>query len=280
MNRTALPQAFDLEQTFSCGQCFRWHRTEDNFWEGTALGKTLRIRQTENMLEFSCSKEEFETLWAHYFDLDGDYPAMQKRLGTFHPILKEAIHYAPGIRILRQDSWEALCSFIISQNNHIPRIIGIIDRLCALCGEPLKEEIFAFPTPEALAAQTVESLSEIRAGFRAKYLCSAAALVSSGALCLEQLSDAPISQGREALRTIYGVGAKVAECALLYGFHKMEAFPMDVWMKRGMEILFPGIAPEDFGDCAGLAQQYIFHYSRMHPALFRGEKSDTIGRNL
>lgn len=271
MNRIALPPAFDLAQTFSCGQCFRWRPRKDArgiYWEGIAQGVFLQIRQEENSLAFSCSQEEFQKVWVPYFDLDTDYRAYQQKLSAFHPILKEAIRYAPGIRILRQDPWEALCSFIISQNNHIPRIAGIIDRLCQLCAEAVRPDVFAFPSPQALALQTVESLGEIRAGFRAKYLCAAASLVSRGSLSLEQVAQVPLVNGREALQRIYGVGPKVAECALLYGFHKMEAFPMDVWMKRAMEVLFPGMAPQDFGDCAGLAQQYIFHYSRMHPELF------------
>lgn len=276
MTRIPLPPAFDLRQTFTCGQCFRWQPEEspngNALWTGIAQGRKLKICQRENALDISCSKAEFETFWAVYFDLQADYPGMQKRLAAFHPILREAIQYAPGIRILRQAPWEALCSFIISQNNHIPRIMGIIQRLCALCGEPLEGEEYAFPTAAILAGHTLESLAEIRAGFRAKYLLSAADLVSSDVIDLEGIDKNSLAYGRETLQKIMGVGPKVAECALLYGFHKTEAFPMDVWMKRAMAVLFPGMDPADFGDCAGLAQQYIFHYSRMHPELFSTQR--------
>ena len=258
---------FDLEQTLCCGQCFRWARTERGFF-GIAMGKTLSLSLEKDGILFEGIKErEFHKIWVPYFDLEQDYGEIRRALSQVHPVLKEAAAYAPGIRILRQDPWETLCTFIISQNNNIPRIQGIISRLCACFGERCGET-FLFPSPERLSTLSVEDLAPIRCGFRAKYLLDAARRVVSGQLPLEQLRKLPLPQARQELMSVYGVGKKVADCVLLYGLHRLDAFPLDVWMNRAMEVLFPNIGPEDFGPFAGIAQQYIFHYSRRHPELF------------
>ena len=199
--------------------------------------------------------------------MDFDYAGVRAQLCQAHPDLTKMAEFAPGIRLLRQDPWEALCSFIISQNNNIPRIQGIVQRLCQHFGQRTPDG-FLFPTPERMAALTVEGLAPLRSGFRAKYLLSAAQLVSAGQVDLEALRVMPMEEARASLMQIVGVGPKVAECALLYGLHRLEAFPMDVWMKRAMAALFPGYQPEDFGEYAGIAQQYIFHYSRSNPKIF------------
>lgn len=269
----SLPLSFDLAQTLDCGQAFRWRQlpSEDGFpiWEGAAFGKALRLQQTPDALLFFCPQEDLESTWQDYFDLEKDYAAKRAQLSAISPVLAQAIAFAPGIRILRQEPWEALCSFILSQNNHIPRIKGILERLCSLWGSPIPGgSLHAFPTPETLACLTVEDLAPLRAGFRAKYLLDAAQKVASGEVDLEKTARLPPEFGRNELQKIFGVGPKVAECALLYGFHKTECFPMDVWMKRAMAQLLPGRSPLEFGENAGLAQQYIFHYSRMHPEIF------------
>lgn len=278
---------FDLGQTLDCGQCFRWEETgrgpDFSVWEGVALGHRLSIRQETRAdgggtLTFFCTEQEFETLWAPYFDLDCDYDRLRDGLSELSPVLREAAAFAPGIRILRQEPWEALCSFIISQNNNIPRIKGIISRFCALCGEELSPGVFAFPTPERVAGMDLDGLAPIRAGFRAKYILGAAKAVAGGEVDFAEIARSPVEFGRSELQKIYGVGPKVAECALLYGFHKTACFPMDVWMKRAMEVLLPDRAPEEFEEAAGLAQQYIFHYSRMHPELFKA--GDTPNKRL
>ena len=265
----------DLAQTLDCGQAFRWQPVllpgDKTAWRGVAHGHVLTVWQEEDTFCFDCTEDEFNTVWYNYFDFQTDYAALRDELSALHPVLKDAAAYAPGIRILRQDPWEALCSFIISQNNNIVRIKGIVDRLCTLLGQPIlcgADTLYAFPTPEALAACTVEDLAPLRAGFRAKYLIDAAKRVHSGELDLNALVTAPVCEAREKLMTIHGVGPKVAECALLYGLHQTCCFPMDVWMKRAMQLL-PGVTPESFGDTAGIAQQYIFHYARMHPELFK-----------
>lgn len=262
--------AFDLEQTLSCGQCFRWEKQGDRRFFLFFGGKSLTVwedLQTQTVVFEGVSEEEFLSVWADYFDLRTDYDAIRQTLSGCGPVLEEAAAFAPGIRILRQDPWEALCTFIISQNNNIPRIKGIVARLCENFGAPVSGG-FAFPAPTALAGLSPEDLAPLRCGFRAAYLCSAARLVADGTVDLEQLRTLPLPAAREMLQQIHGVGPKVAECVLLYGLHRLECFPMDVWMKRVMARLFPGKDETFFGPYAGVAQQYLFHYSRLHPHLF------------
>ncbi|WP_099205039.1 DNA-3-methyladenine glycosylase family protein [Scatolibacter rhodanostii] len=265
-------KCFDLEQTLNCGQSFRWkeiEKTEEySIWEGIAFGRLLQIRQDEDELTFFCSQQDYETVWYDYFDLAVNYEEMRETLAKQSEPLKEATKFAPGIRILRQDAWEALASFLFSQNNNIPRIKGIIERFAELCGEPI-DGGFTFPAVETVAKMTVKDLEPIRAGFRAKYIIAAARAIVESKVDLQAIREKDIHFGRYELQKIHGVGPKVAECTLLYGFHKTEAFPLDVWMKRAMNKLFPGKSPEEFGKHAGLAQQYIFHYSRMHAELFQ-----------
>ncbi len=255
---------FDLPQTLDCGQTFRWDICKEHPRRiiGIAFGRYLELEQTSTHILFcNTTKEEFLQIWAPYFDLHRDYRAIQKELCHSHAVLQKAAEYAPGIRILQQEPWEALCCFILSQNNNIPRIKGIVARLCEYFGEKI-DGGYAFPSAECLANCTVKDLAPIRSGFRAKYLLSAAQKVCDGSIMLEDMKTQPIAQVREQLMTIHGVGPKVAECVALYGLHRLEAFPMDVWMKRAMAQLLPGKTAEDFGAFAGIAQQYIFHYAR------------------
>lgn len=258
----------NLQQTLDCGQCFRWQVLPDREYRGIVFGRKLTItEQNGTVLFHGVTAAEFESLWIPYFDLDFDYAAVRESFAEMHPALKKAAKFAPGIRLLQQDPWEALCSFILSQNNNIPRIKGLVDRLCQLLGEE-KDGFYGFPTPERLAEQTVDTLAPVRSGFRAKYLIDAAQKVCDGTVDLNALYHLPMEEARRSLTQIYGVGDKVAECALLYGFHRLEAFPMDVWMKRAMAVLLPGYTPEQLGPYAGIAQQYLFHYSRCNAELF------------
>lgn len=261
--------SFNLEQTFECGQCFRWSKTDCGTYSGVAFGKALTISQKDTTVTLQgCNKNDFENVWYSYFDLGTDYDEIKNSLASLHPVLKEAQQYAPGIRILNQEPWEALCSFIISQNNNIPRIKGIIDRLCRQYGEPIDDNLYAFPTAERLSRCTADDLAPLRSGFRAKYIVDAAAKAATNEINLHEIKKMPVEQARKELMKIKGVGPKVADCTMLYSMGKKECFPMDVWMKRAMEVLFPNLTPEDFGTNAGIAQQYIFHYSRMNPQLF------------
>jgi len=177
--------------------------------------------------------------------------------------LKAASGFAGGIRILRQDPWEALCSFIISQNNNIPRIKGIVERLCASFGEEIKEGFYSFPAAEKIATLTLEDLAPLRSGFRAKYILDGAKRVADGEIDLDALKELALDEARQELMKIYGVGEKVADCTLLFGLSHIDAFPKDVWIKKAMAKLFDGSLPECAAPYAGIAQQYIFHYARM-----------------
>lgn len=261
----------DLAQTLDCGQSFRWVDTGDGF-RGIAFRREVTMRLEGDTLYIdNASEEDFENIWRSYLDLDLDYGKIREEIGNLHPVLREASSYAPGIRILRQEPWEALCTFIISQNNNIKRIKGIVERLCESFGDEISGG-FAFPTAESLASLDRSELAPLRAGFRDKYILDAAKKTAAGEINLEACYTLPYDEARAELMKIKGVGVKVADCTLLFGMHRIEAFPVDVWMKRALEILFPGMTASDFGEYAGIAQQYIFHYSRMHPELFVAKK--------
>lgn len=254
---------FALKDTLECGQCFRWDQQEDGSFLGIAGNRLLRIRQQEDALYvYGCESADWEGVWADYFDFREDYTRFQKAL-SFDPVCCEAMKLAGGIHILRQDPWETLCSFIISQNNNIPRIKGIISRLCALLGDPLTEGCYSFPGPERLAALSVEDLAPLRAGFRAKYLLDAAQKVADGTVDFDAVRAASLEEGEQLLRQIHGVGPKVAQCVLLFGFHKMDAFPVDVWMKKVLSQFYPDGFPAAAKPYGGIAQQYLFHYARL-----------------
>ena len=259
---------FELKDTLMCGQCFRFKENADGSFTGVAFAKKLTLSKTGDTLVLYTSEQDFINIWQSYFDLELDYGKIKEELSLVHPTLKEAARFAPGIRILRQEPFEALISFIISQNNNIKRISGIVERLCENWGEEIEDGIYAFPTPEALGKLTAEDLAPIRAGFRARYIEDAVRKVISGEVDLKALEAMTFEDAKEELIKIKGVGSKVADCVLLYGFHKLRGFPMDVWMKRAMAVLFPEFSGEDFGEYAGIAQQYIFHYARLHPELF------------
>ena len=250
---------FSLRDTLNCGQCFRWEEQPDESFRGIINGKAVVARQEDDLLFLDAAEEE-RSFWRSYFDLDTDYDTMRHCFSA-DTTLKLACEKAGGIRLLRQDPWETLCSFIISQNNNIPRIKGIITRLCEQFGEPTKDG-YTFPSPEALAGRSIEDLAPLRAGFRAKYILDAADKVSSGRLNLTALAEMPLDEARTQLMTIHGVGPKVAECALLYGFHRLEAFPVDTWIRKALTRYYPDGFP-DFAEPRGVAQQFLFHYIRL-----------------
>ena len=264
-------RCLDLRQTLDCGQAFRWSPLPDGRWTGVAGRRPLTLRADQgpdgavSLTLFHTTQSAYETFWRPYFDLDRDYAAILTAISG-HPVLAQATAVAGGIRLLRQDPWEALCSFIISQNNNIPRIKGIIQRLCAAFGDPLEsggaEPVYAFPAPERLAGLELPDLAGLRAGFRAKYILDAARQVSGGLVELSALSRLPLGEARASLMRIKGVGPKVADCALLFGAGRIEAFPADVWIKRAMKLLFNGRLPDCAIPYAGIVQQYIFHYAR------------------
>lgn len=252
---------FDLAQTLDCGQAFRWSVDERGVWCGIAGGRFIKLYRIDNDIVIDgADRTDFEDFWFDYFDLNRDYADIIKKISD-NDTVRVAAEFGSGIRILRQQPWEALCSFIISQNNNIPRIKGIIERLCKTFGDKI-EGGYTFPTAERLAALTVEDLSPLRCGFRAKYILDAAKRVASGEIVLEDLKTAHFDDAREILMQIKGVGPKVADCVLLFGLGHIEAFPRDVWIKRAMTELFDGCLPQSAIEYAGIVQQYIFYYIR------------------
>lgn len=268
--------SFSAKDTLSSGQCFRW--TERNgVMCGTAFGRYIEVKQDGGSLTiFGADAEEYDRIWRGYFDLDRDYDGIRDIVTEIEPRLEDAAEYASGVHILAQEPWEALCSFVISQNNNIPRIRGIIRKLClnygekALRGEYADDEADgrAFPTAEALASVPEETFKEFGCGYRAAYLVEVSRRVAGGEIDLEYIKRAPIDEARKILRSIKGVGPKVAECALLYGFGRLECFPVDVWIRRALETEFTGGTALIGHEYAGVAQQYIFEYIRRHPEKF------------
>lgn len=257
---------FDLDQTFDCGQCFRFEKINETFM-GIVANKDIKLRQYGDKIIFqNTTYKDFKEFWYDYFDLDTDYFEICSKLSKLHPVLEKACLECSGIRILKQEPWETLCSFIISQNNNIPRIKKIIRSLCTLYGEKT-EYGFSFPSFKKIASMEISDLEPIKCGFRAKYILDAAKKVSNGFIDFENIKNSNYQDAKNSLMKIYGVGPKVADCVLLYGFHKLEAFPMDVWMKKIMNKFFKDKSPDFFGKFAGIAQQYLYHYTRMHPEI-------------
>ncbi len=252
---------FDLQQTLDCGQAFRWTLKDNGAWRGVARGKYIELEKRDNDIVIKGSSEkDFYEIWEDYFDLKRDYGEIIVSISE-NEVLKAASEFGNGIRILNQDPWEALCSFIISQNNNIPRIKGIVERLCENFGSKCGEG-FTFPSAQTVSKLTLDDLSVLRAGFRAKYILDAANKVARGEIDLEALKLMDFETAREVLMTIKGVGPKVADCALLFGLGHIEAFPRDVWIKRALAELFDGELPPCAQKYAGIVQQYIFYYIR------------------
>lgn len=266
---------FNLVHTFECGQCFRWNIRPDGSYVGVHMGKALRIaRFGEQITFFDTTENDFKTTWKKYFDLERDYKKIQTHLSS-DPVLKNAIKEGSGIRILAQDPFETIISFIISANNNIPRIKLIIERLCALYGDKINaygETYYSFPDAKTLSLLTREDLAPIKAGFRDKYILDAAKKVHSGEVDIDSIFKMDYESAKDELKKIKGVGEKVANCILLFGFGKLNAFPVDVWIRRIIEhYYFNGneagcdineFAHERFGELGGFAQQYLFYYAR------------------
>jgi len=261
-----------LRDAFRCGQCFRWKEDGGGTWEGVVRGRVIRIRQDGEFLNIrGVSGEEYDGWLRGYLGLDVDYDRILRILSQ-DSVLREAIAYSPGIRVLRQDFWETLCTFILSQNNNIPRITSLVERLCAAFGRPLEGGWHAFPDSGVLAALREEDLSPLRAGYRSAYILDAARRVASGEISGPALAGMTLGEARKTLLGIHGVGPKVAECVLLFGAGRLDAFPLDVWMKRVMRRHYPGGLPDYALPYAGIAQQYLFHFART------SEKSENAGR--
>lgn len=252
---------FSLTDTLECGQCFRAQKLDEHCYLVFAGTQSAVFSQKGDLLY--CSEEtyaQWDSFWKSYFDFSTDYTSFLEEF-CGDPLLESACKSFGGIHILRQDPWEALCSFILSSNNNIPRIRGIVDRLCTLLGER-NPNGYSFPCAERLAGCTLEDLMPIRAGFRAKYILDAAQKVASQIISLDAIKEADLQTARAELQKINGVGKKVAECALLYGFHRFDAFPIDVWINRILTEYYPNGISRQIQSCPGVAQQILFHYIR------------------
>ena len=256
---------FNILNTFECGQCFRFNKIDDFTYRGVVFDKVISISAKNNQYIIKgITLNDFENTFINYFDLNLDYKKIKSELSNISKSLNLACNYSQGIRILNQDPWEALCSFIISQNNNIPRIKSIIEKLCLKFGEKIYDNFYTFPKASVLATLKESDLNDIKCGFRDKYILDAARKVSNLEVDLAKISKLAIKDARNELMKIKGVGPKVAECELLYGMHRLEAFPIDTWMKKALKTLFSDISIENLGQYAGVAQQYIFHYFRMN----------------
>ena len=270
-------ESFVISQTLECGQCFCFTQIGEENYIIVAYGKILNIYCDGTDIVFkNTTEEEFNNIWYNYFDFGRNYNDIKKKISENDEILQKAVEYAPGIRILNQDRFECLISFIISQNNRIPMIKKVISNISKKYGRYIGsvdgEEYYAFPNPEELIKADEAGLMECKTGFRAKYIIDAVQKVIHGEINLNA-DDMDTETLRKMLMTIKGVGPKVADCTMMFSFGRCETFPTDVWVKRIMsELYFNGReasvkeihqkAEECFGDYAGYAQQYLFNYAR------------------
>lgn len=269
---------FLLEHTFDNGQCFRWNREADGSYTGVAFRKAVNIGYIDGTLILdNTTLKDFHGVWKNYLDLGRDYGAIKKKLTAKDSAMGQAVGYGGGMRILQQEKWETLISFILSQNNNITRIKKCVESLCAAHGSAIGmyrgKMRYAFPAPEVLARLTPEELDTCRLGYRAKYIVETAKRIAEdGGKTLNSLGEARLEEAYQYLLSLSGVGPKVANCIMLFSMGKYESFPLDVWIKRVMNRVYhieegnlkgmQEYAAEHFGGYGGIAQQYLFYYAR------------------
>ena len=274
--------SFELADIFDCGQCFRWNKQDDGSYTGVFKNNVMNVQKSENTVTFKgICDGNIEEIVRDYFDLDRDYDEIKKELSKIDENVKTSIEYGKGIRILNQDLWEMIISYIISANNNIPRIKGIIERLSKAYGKEIDwngEKYYSFPTAEELKDVTVEDFRKLGTGFRDIRLYETTHMILDGKVNLVQLQNNPNTlEVREQLLSLSGVGPKVADCILLFStLKRFEVFPIDVWVRRVMNELYiknpdenkvnkkeiEKLAKEKFGNLAGIAQQYLFYWKR------------------
>jgi len=268
---------FELDQILECGQCFHFEKLDNKEYVIIAFSKLLHIKQTnDKVVLYKTSMDEYNNVWKQYFDMDRDYSLIKDALIKKDDKLKDSISSMNGIRILNQDFFEMLISFIISQNKQIPHIkqlvFDISKKYGTYIGNVGEKEYYTFPQPEVLKKLTIEDWKVLKTGFRAPYLYDAVDKISTKAIDRELLDTLTTEEMRNVLMNIKGVGEKVANCVILFSLGRREAFPIDVWMKRIMENIYFGketskteiekLAKELYGEYGGYAQQYLFHYGR------------------
>lgn len=274
--------SFELKDIFDCGQCFRWNIQEDGSYTGVIKAGVINVKKEKNVIIFTGNcNGNIKEIVEKYFDLDRNYEIIKEKLSNIDKYMKESIEYGKGIRILNQDLWEMIISFIISANNNIPRIKGIIERLSTSYGDKIEwngKKYYTFPTPEQLKNITVEEYRKLGLGFRDIRLYQTTQMILQKKVNLDEMkTNMDTQEIRNKLLTLSGVGPKVADCILLFSdLKRFEVFPIDVWVRRVMNDLYikekdetkinktkiEKIASEKFGNLAGLAQQYLFYWRR------------------
>lgn len=290
--------SFELKDIFECGQCFRWNEQEDRSYIGVIKNGVIQVKKEKKICkemngerEINKTKEiitftgkcdgNFKEIVEEYFDLNRDYEKIKRQLENIDEYLKTSIEYGKGIRILNQDLWETIISFIISANNNIPRIKGIIERISQKYGNEIEwneKKYYTFPTPDQLKDVTVQEFRNLGLGFRDIRLYETTQMILNKEVDLEKLRKNPNTQEvRNELLKLSGVGPKVADCILLFSdLKRFDVFPIDVWVRRVMNDLYiresdeskvsktkiEKLAEEKFGDLKGLAQQYLFYWRR------------------
>lgn len=252
--------SFCIQQIADSGQCFRIYQLTDNIWRVIAKGKHVDVQELKKgQHKFLCSDDDFYSTWYDYFDFGTNYGHIKDMiLSQNDPYLINAIKFGYGIRILRQDCWEALISFVISQQNNIPNIRKVIKKLCCNSEQ--------FPSADVLKNYSIDELRDLRMGYRAEYIHDIAQRVASGKFDLNALKNLPYSEALKKLMTLHGVGVKVANCVALFGLHHTEAFPIDVWINRIIQKRYSGrFDYSKFGNAAGIIQQYMYFYERSLP---------------
>ncbi len=256
---------FDLEQICNSGQCFRMEKLEENKYRVIANDRCLDIYQKDGECIFNCSLEEFAEIWEEYFDLKEDYKFYIDQINPKDTYLLNAAGMGRGIRILNQDLWEMIVSFLISQQNNIVRIRRCIQNICREYGEEKKtasgESYYAFPKPDVLACLEEDDLKACNLGYRSKYVVRAAKAVVSGDIDLQAIEKMKYAEAKKELLKIFGVGIKVADCICLFGLHHLEAFPVDTHINQALEKHYKrGFPKRRYKGFEGILQQYIFYY--------------------
>lgn len=272
---------FLINQILECGQCFRYKKLDEMSYRVIAKGLVLHVKQDGQELQFDCDEEVYDDVWRDYFDMERDYVSVMDGLRKKDHYLKEAIMLCHGVRILQQDVFEMLITFILSQNKSIPQISVLVDRLAENYGEKIETdlnglgglELYSFPSSEQMQHATEEELRALKVGFRAPYIIDAVEKVVNGSVNLKRIHHMDTVDAREMLMSIKGVGRKVADCVLLFGCGKMDVFPIDVWVRRIMQATYfkdkqvsnsemLDFAESYFEGVSGIAQQYLFYYAR------------------
>ena len=274
-------ESFELKDIFECGQCFRWNENEDGTYTGVINKGVLTVEKQDKKIIFTGVLDgDIEKIVRFYFDLDRNYEEIKAQLSNIDKYLKTSVEYGKGIRILNQDLWETIISFIISANNNIPRIKGIIEKISKKYGTEIEwneKKYYTFPTPEQLSQATVEDLRTLGTGFRDVRIYETTRKVLRGEVNLNEIVKKDTITARDELLTLSGVGPKVADCILLFStLKRFDVFPIDVWVRRVMNELYiknedenkvskkeiMKIAEQKFGAIQGLAQQYLFYWKR------------------